>query len=73
METLPHEGVLSPSEVFFCGCVFVDHYIRFVSIKHQVVINATEIFKNFIKSYHNDNSIFNASYFIKNLYKKNKI
>ena len=56
------------------GCVFIDHASGYVSIKHQVAINATETVKAkptfekeaqsqgvVIKGYHNDNGILNSS------------
>ena len=59
--------------MFSGGCVFSDHTIVYMSIKHQVVKNATENIKstlNFdmenqiegliINGYHTDNRIFNA-------------
>ena len=33
------------SDMFSGGCVFIDHASGYVSIKHQVAINATEIIK----------------------------
>ena len=64
---------LYPSDMFSGGCVFSDHTIVYMSIKHQVVKNATENIKstlNFdmenqiegliINGYHTDNRIFNA-------------
>ena len=63
--------------MFSGGCAFIDHTSGYVSIKHQVAINATEIFKGkltsereaqiqevVIKGYHTDIGIFNASYFM---------
>ena len=72
-----------PSDIFSGVCVFIDHASGYVSIKHQVDINATETVKEKptfnseaksqgveIKGYHTDNGIFNASYFIEELFKK---
>ena len=63
--------------MFSGGCVFIDHTSGYVSIKHQVDINATEtvkeklIFKRgaqsqgvVIKGHHTDNGIFNYSEFM---------
>ena len=33
------------SDMFLVGCVFIDHASGYVSIKHQVAINATETVK----------------------------
>ena len=61
------------SEMFSGGCVFIDHASVYVSIKHQVAINATETFNAkltferrdksqvvMISVYHTDNEIFNT-------------
>ena len=63
-------------------CVFIDHASGYVSIKHQVAINATETVKEtltfdredqsqgvVIKGYHTDNGIVNASEFMEELLK----
>ena len=55
------------------GCFFIDHASGYVSINHQVAINATKTVKAkltfereawshgvVIKGYHTDNGIFNA-------------
>ena len=68
--------------MFSVVCFFIDHASDYVSIKHQVAINATENVKaklNFereaqsqvmvIKGYHTDNWIFNASEFMEELLK----
>ena len=60
-------------DIFSGGCVFSDHTIGYMSIKHQVVTNANENIKsklNFdmeyqiegvmINGYHTDNRVFNA-------------
>ena len=73
---------LDQSEMFSEWCVFIDHTSGYVSIKHQVAINATETvmakltFEReaqsqglVIKGYHNDNGIINASDFIEELLK----
>ena len=67
------------------GCVFIDHASGYVSIKHQVAINATETVNAklsfereaqcqgvVIKGYHTDNGIFNASDFMEERLKKQK-
>ena len=79
------KGKSYPFYMFQGGCVFIDHVIGYVVIKHQVVINTTETVKakcNFdrgaqvkrvvIKGYHTDNEIFNASEFMEDLSKKQK-
>ena len=61
------------SDMFSGGCVFIHHASGYVSIKHQVAINATETVKAkltfesevqsqgvVIKGYHTDNGIFNS-------------
>ena len=68
--------------MFSGRCVFIDRVSGYVSIKHQVAINATETVKEkttleresqihgvVIKVYHTDNRIFNASYFMEELLK----
>ena len=37
------KGKSYPSDIFSGGCVFIDHTSGYVSINHQVAINATEI------------------------------
>ena len=77
------KGKSDQSDMFLGGCVFIDHISGYVSIKHQVPINATEFFKEkitfereaqsqvmAIKEYHTDNEIFNASEFKKELLKQ---
>ena len=72
-----------PYDMFSGGCVFIDHASGYVSIKHQVAINATETAKAkltfereiqsqevVIKRYHTDNGIFNSSEFMEELLKK---
>ena len=39
------KGKSNPSDMFSGGCVFIDHASGYVSIKHQVDINATETVK----------------------------
>ena len=69
--------------MFSGGCVFIDHASGYVSIKHQVAINDTEIVKEklsfereaqsqgvMIKGYHTDNGIFNSSDFMEELLNK---
>ena len=69
--------------MFSGGCVFIDHDSGYVSIKHQVEINATETVKEkltferddqsqgvAIKGYHTDNGIFNSSECMEELLKK---
>ena len=64
-------------------CVFIDHPSGYVSIKHQLAINATETVKEkltldreaqsqgvVIKGYHTDIGIFNYSEFMEYLLKK---
>ena len=81
---LYHRKVKSDSpEIFSGGCVFIDNYSRYMRIKHQVAINSTENSEAkitldreaqsnrvMIKVYHTDNGIFNASDFMKKLFKK---
>ena len=68
--------------MFSGGCVFIDHASAYVSIKHQVAINATETVKSkltfereaqnkgvVIKGYHTDNGIFDSSEFMEKLLK----
>ena len=68
------KGKSDQSDIFSGGCVFIDHASGYVSIKHQVAINATETVKAkltfeseaqiqgvVIKEYHTDTGIFNAS------------
>ena len=77
------KGKSDSYEMFSGGCVFIDHAIGYVSIKHQVAINATETVKAkltsereaqsngvVIKGYHTDNGIFNASEFMEELLNK---
>ena len=67
------KGKSDPYNVFSGGCVFIDHASGYVSIKHQVAIDATETVKAkltydrdsqsqemAIKGYHTYNGIFNA-------------
>ena len=74
-----------PSDMFSVGCVFIDRASGYVSIKHQVAINATETIKAkitfereaqsqgvAIKGYHTDNGIFNSSEFMEGMLKKQK-
>ena len=74
------KGKSDPSDMFSGGCVFLHHSSGCVSIKHKVAINATETVKEKLtfeweaqsqgvvtKAYHNDNGIFNASEFMKEL------
>ena len=71
------KGKLDQSDMFSGGCVFIDHASGYVSIKHQVAINAIETVKAkltfrreaqsqgvMIKGYHTDNGIFNDSEFM---------
>ena len=68
------KGKSDQSDMFLGGCVFIDHSSGYVSIKHQVDINTTEIFKAKItfereaqsqgvvtNGYHTDNGIFKSS------------
>ena len=68
------KGKSDKSDMFSGGCVFINHASGYVSIDHQVAINATETFKAkltfereaqsygvVIKGYHTDNGIFNTS------------
>ena len=77
------KGNSNQSDMFSGGCVFIDHTSGYVSIKHQVAINATETVKAkltfereaqsqgvVIKGYHTDNGIFNYSEFMEELLKK---
>ena len=79
------KGKSDPSDMFSGGCVFIDYVSGYVSIKHQVAINATEAVKvkiTFdrevqsqgvaIKRYHTNNEIFKASEFMEELLKKQK-
>ena len=79
------KGKSYPSDMFSVGRVFIDHVSVYVSIKHQVAINATENFKAkltfereaqsqgvVIKGYHTDNGIFDASEFMEELLKNQK-
>ena len=71
-----------PYDMFSGVCVFIDHASGYVSIKHQLAINATETVKAkltfesedkihgvVIKEYHTDNGIFNTSYFMEEILK----
>ena len=66
------EGKSDQYDMFSGGCVFIDHASGYVSINHQVDINATETVKAkltfereaqsqgvVIKGYHTGNEIFN--------------
>ena len=79
------KGKSDQSDMFLGGCVFIDHSIGYVSIKHQVAINATGTVKAkltfergaqsqvvVINGYHTDNGIFNSSEFMEELLKKQK-
>ena len=79
------KGKSDKYDIFSVGSVFIDHASGYVSIKHQVAINANETVKaklNFkreaqsqvvvIKGYHTDNGIFNSSEFMEELLKKQK-
>ena len=70
-------------DMFSRACVFIDHTSGYVSIKHQVAINATNTVKAkltfereaqsqvvVIKGYYTDNGIFNSSDFMEELLKK---
>ena len=81
------KGISDQSNMFSVGCVFIDNASRYVSIKNQVAINATETVKAkltfereaqsqgvVIKGYQTDNRIFNSSDFMEELLKnKQKI
>ena len=67
------KGKSDPSDMFSDVCVFIDHVSGYVSIMHQVNINATETIKAnltfereaqsqgvVIKVFRTDSSIFNA-------------
>ena len=69
--------------MFSGGCDFIDHVSGYVSIKHQVAINANENVKGkltfereaqsqgvVIKGYHTDYGIFNSLNFVEELLKK---
>ena len=71
------KGKSGQSDIFSVGCVFIDHASGYVSIKHQVAINANETVKArltlereaqiqgvVIKGYHTDDGIFNSSAFM---------
>ena len=77
------KGNSDPCDIFSGGCVFIDHSSGYVSIKHQVDINATETVKSklifereaqsqgvVIKGYHPDHGIFNALEFMEDLFEK---
>ena len=77
------KGKSDQSDMFSVGCVFIGHASGYVSIKHQVAINATETVKAkltfereaksqgvVIKGYHTDNGIFSSSDFMEELLKK---
>ena len=77
------KGKSDQSDMFSGGCFFIDNASGYVSIKHQVDINATETVKAkltferesqsqgvVIKGYHTDNGIFNSSEFMDELLKK---
>ena len=79
------KGKSDQSDMFSGGCVFIYHASGYVSIKHQVAINATETVKAkltfereaqsqgvVIKEYHTDDGIFNSSEFMEELLKKQK-
>ena len=72
------KGKSNQYEMFSGGRIFIDHASGYVSIKHQVIIKATENFKAklvferedqsqgvVIKGYNTDNGIFNALEFMK--------
>ena len=74
------KGKSDQSDMFSGGCVFIDHASGYVSINHQVAINATETVKAkltfmrdaqiqgvVIKGYNTDNGIFNYSEFMEEL------
>ena len=80
------KGKSDPYDMLSRGCVFIDHASGHVSINHQVDINANETIKEkltlerqaqiqgvVIKGYHTDNGIFDASEFMEELLKKQKI
>ena len=71
------------SDMFSGVYVFIEHASGYVSIKHQVAINATETVKEkltferedqiqgvMINGHHTDNGIFNTSTFMEELLKK---
>ena len=71
------KGKSDPSDMFSGVCVFIDHSIGYVRIKHQVAINSTDTVKGkltlgmesqsqvvVIKGYQTDNGIINESEFI---------
>ena len=77
------KGKSDQSYMFSGVCVFIDHASGYVSIKHQVAINATETFNAkltfereaqsqgvAIKVYHTDNGILNASKLMEDPFKK---
>ena len=75
-----------PYDMFSGGCAFIYHDNGYVSITHQVAINATENIKEkitfyresqsqgvMIKLYHTDNGISNASDFMEELLTNQKM
>ena len=79
------KGKSYQSDMFSGGCVFIDHVSGYVSIKHQVAINANENVKGkltfereaqsqgvVIKEYHTDNGILNTSEFMEDILKKHQ-
>ena len=77
------KGKSDQSDMFSGGFIFIDHASGYVSINHQVAINATKTVKEkltfdreaqiqgvVIKVYHTDNGIFNSSDFMEELLKK---
>ena len=77
------KGKSDQSDMFSGGCVFIDHASGYVTIKHQVAINATETVNEkltfereaqsqgvVIKKYHTGNGIFNSSEFMEELFNK---
>ena len=77
------KGKSDQSDMFSGGFVFIEHASGYVSIKHQVAINATENVKAkltfereaqsqlvVIKGYHTDDGILNSPEFMEELLKK---
>ena len=79
------KGKSDQSDMFSGVCVFIDHTSGYVSINHQVAINATETIKEkltldredksqgvMINVYHTENVIFNTSKFMEDLLKNHQ-
>ena len=77
------KGKSYPSDMILVVYFFIDHASGYVIIDHQVVIHATEIFREklifdmedqiqvvMINIYHTDNGILNTSKFMEEMLKK---